>query len=303
MFPEDDHMRIVVSGASGFLGHHLVRRLGGEGHRVIRLVRRAPRTAEEVRWDPGHGELDPALPSDTDAVVNLSGAGVADKRWSAAYKKVIRDSRVAATDTIASAIASAKPRPRILLNASAVGWYGDTGEHAVDEDSPRGNGYFPEVCEAWEAATAPAVDAGVRVVTLRTGLVLAGSAGLLKPMLPLFRLGLGGRLGSGRQYMSWISLADWLGAVAFLLDREIAGPVNLTGPYPETNADFTRALAKTVGRPALLPVPSPALRIALGEFAHEALASQRVLPGVLTRAGYRFEHPELGPALRWAVRN
>jgi hypothetical protein len=295
-------MRIVMSGASGFLGHHLVRRLRAEGHQVVRLVRRPPRADDEASWDPADHKLDPAVLSGTDAVVNLSGAGVGDRRWSAAYRRAIRDSRVDTTATVTAAIVSAEHRPPILLNASAVGWYGDTGDHAVDEDSPPGTGFFPEVCEAWEAATAPASDAGVRVTKLRTGLVLHASAGLLKPMLPLFRMGLGGRLGSGRQYMSWISLADWLGAVGFLLGREIAGPVNVTAPYPETNSDFTRALGATVGRPAVLPVPAPALRIALGGFANEALTSQRVLPGVLTRAGYRFEHPELSAALRWALR-
>ncbi|HEX2416728.1 MAG TPA: TIGR01777 family oxidoreductase [Micromonosporaceae bacterium] len=295
-------MRIVMSGASGFLGHDLVRRLRGEGHRVIRLVRREPRTEDEAPWDPARGDIDPTLLSGADAVVNLSGAGVGDKRWTPAYKREIRDSRVKATTTIAAATAAARPRPTAILNASAVGWYGDTGEHAVDEDSPPGAGFFPEVCESWEAATMAAVDAGVRVTKLRTGLVLAASDGLLRPMLPLFRLGLGGRLGSGRQYMSWISLADWIGAVIFLLEREIAGPVNLTAPHPQTNADFTRELGKAVGRPAVLPVPAPALRVALGEFANEATTSQRVLPGQLTRSGYRFEHPELGPALRWALR-
>jgi uncharacterized protein (TIGR01777 family) len=294
-------MRIVMSGASGFLGHHLVRRLRAEGHEVVRLVRRPPRADDEASWDPPGGRLDPALLNGSDAVINLSGAGVGDRRWTTNYRRTIRDSRVTATTTIASAIVSAERRPTILLNASAVGWYGDTADHAVDEDSPAGTGFFPEVCGAWEAATAPASDVGVRVTRLRTGLVLHASAGLLKPMLPLFRLGLGGRLGSGRQYMSWISLGDWLGAVVFLLEREIAGPVNLTAPYPQTNADFTRALGAALGRPAVLPVPAPALRIALGGFANEALTSQRVLPGVLTRAGYRFAHPELDAALRWAL--
>jgi uncharacterized protein (TIGR01777 family) len=294
-------MRIVMSGASGFLGQHLVRRLRSEGHHVLRLVRRQSNAEDEASWDPARGVLDPAVLSGTDAVINLSGAGVGDQRWTAAYRKTIRDSRVDATTTIATAMASADPRPSVLLNASGIHYYGDTGEHAVDEDSPGGGGYFPEVCQAWESATNPAAEAGVRVVRLRTGLVLAASAGLLKPMLPLFRLGLGGRLGSGKQYMSWISLPDWIGAAMFLLGQEISGPVNVTAPHPETNADFTRALGEAVGRPAVLPVPSPALRLAIGGFAEEALASLRVLPGVLTRAGYRFEHPELGPALRWAL--
>ncbi len=294
-------MRVVMAGASGFLGHHLVVRLRADGHAVLRLVRREPRADDEARWRPSDRELDPQLLEDADAVVNLSGAGVGDKRWTDAYKREIRDSRVNATATLASAIAGSSQRPAVLLNASAIGWYGDTADHAVEETSASGTGFLPELCREWEAATEPAAAAGVRVVRLRTGLVLAGSGGLLKPLLPLFRFGLGGRLGSGRQYMSWISLQDWLGAVAFLLGGAISGPVNLTAPYPETNADFSRALGRVLRRPALLPAPGFALRIALGEFAGDALSSTRALPGVLTRAGYRFTHPELVPALRWAL--
>lgn len=295
-------MRIVMSGASGFLGRHLAARLRGDGHDVLRLVRRPANADDEASWRPAARELDPAVLDGADAVINLSGANVGDKRWSAAYKKVILDSRVDTTATLATALASANTRPSVLLNASGIDWYGDTGEHAVDESAPAGKGGFlATVTHQWEAATRPASEAGVRVVTLRTGLVLAASGGLLKPMLPLFRLGLGGRLGSGRQYMSWISLADWLGAVGFLLDHEISGPVNLTAPHPETNVDFTRVLGQALRRPAVLLVPGFALRIAVGELSEQAVASMRVLPSVLTRSGYGFGHTELRPALDWAL--
>ncbi|MGH3648003.1 MAG: TIGR01777 family oxidoreductase [Micromonosporaceae bacterium] len=295
-------MKVLVSGASGFLGKHLVTRLRDDGSEVIRLVRRPARAEDEAQWRPAAHELDPAILDGADAVINLSGAAVGDKRWSAAYKKVILDSRLDTTATVAAAAATAEHRPKVLLNASGIDWYGDTGEHAVDESAQAGDGgYLTTVTHQWEAATGPAGDAGVRVVTLRTGLVLAASGGLLKRMLLPFRLGLGGRLGGGQQYMSWISLADWLSAVVFLLDHDINGPVNLTAPHPETNADFTRVLGRALERPALLPVPRFALRVGLGEFSEQAVASMRVLPGVLTRAGYAFGHPELRPALDWAL--
>ncbi|MGH3728644.1 MAG: TIGR01777 family oxidoreductase [Micromonosporaceae bacterium] len=296
-------MRIVVSGTSGFLGGRLVQRMLSDGHEVVRLVRRPPRTGDERRWDPYRGELPAGVLDGVDAVVNLSGAGVGDKRWSEAYKKTIRDSRVMPTTSLATAIARADRPPSVLLNAAGIHYYGDTGEHAVDEDSPPGTGWFVETSQEWEAATDPAADAGVRVVLLRTAPVLAASGPLLKPMLPLFRLGLGGRLSTGTQYMSWISLADWLGAVMFLLEHEIAGPVNLSAPHPETNREFTRDLAAAVRRPAVLPVPRFAIRIALGEFGHHALESLRVMPGVLDREGYQFQHPHLAEALRWALKH
>ena len=292
-----------MSGASGFLGRSLAARLRADGHAVLRLVRRDPAGDDEARWQPARGELDVSLLEGADAVVNLSGAGIFDKRWSASYKRVIRDSRVDSTTTIAKALAAAQARPGVLVNASGIHWYGDTGDHAVDERSPSGAGFMAETVEAWEAATQPAADAGVQVVKLRTAPVLAASGGLLKQMLLPFRLGAGGRLGSGGQYMSWISLADWLSGVIFLMEHGIAGPVNLAAPHPETNEEFTRELARTMRRPAVLPVPRFALQVALGEVTEVALGSLRVLPGVLTRAGYRFQHPELGPALRWALQH
>jgi uncharacterized protein (TIGR01777 family) len=294
-------MRIAVAGSSGFLGSHLLGALRAGGHDVLRLVRREPRGADEVRWDPAAGTLDPAVLSTVDAVVNMAGANVG-RRWTRAYKRRIRDSRLDTTATLARALVAADPRPATWLNASAVGFYGDTGERAVDEQAPPGTGFLPELCQEWEAATRPAEDAGVRVVRMRTGLPLHRDGGLLKPILLPFRLGLGGRLADGRHYWPWISMADWLGAVRFLLERaDLAGPVNLTGPAPVTNAEFTRALGAVLHRPTLLPVPRPALRLALGEFAVEPLASLRVLPGVLTRTGYAFQDGDVTAALRGAL--
>jgi uncharacterized protein (TIGR01777 family) len=294
-------MRILVAGSSGFLGTRLVRALTEDGHKVQTLVRREPRTATETRWDPDHGRLDPAVVAGSDAVVNLAGANVGGKRWTAAYKREIVDSRVDTTATLARAIADTGG-PTALLNSSAVGFYGDTGDRAVDEQSAPGTGFLADVCRAWEDAAAPARAAGVRVAHLRTGLPLDRDGGFLKPLMPIFKLGIGGKLGGGDQYLPWISLPDWLAAVRFLLERDdLAGPVNLTGPNPVSNAAFSRALARQLHRPALVPVPRLALRAVLGEFGNEALASQRVLPGVLTKAGFDFRYRDVTSALRQAV--
>ena len=295
-------MRVAVAGSSGFLGSHLVAALRSDGHAVVRLVRRPPDGPDEVRWDPSAGVLAPEALAHVDAVVNVTGATIGRPWWSDAYRRKIRDSRVGPTATLARAVAALDHRVAVLLNASAVGYYGDTGDRPVDEQSPPGQGFLPDLAQAWEAATAPAADAGARVVRLRTGLPLHRDGGLLKPMLLPFRLGLGARLGSGRQYLPWISLADWLGAVRFLLARrDVAGPVNLTGPDPVTNAEFTRVLADVLHRPAVLVVPGAALKLALGPFGAEVLVSQRVLPGVLTRSGYAFQHTDLAAALRAAL--
>lgn len=293
-------MQILIAGASGFLGSRLVPHLRQAGHEVIPLVRRPPRRGE-VRWDPAAGVLDGTVVAAADAVINLAGAGVGDKRWTAQYKKVLVDSRVDSTHTLARAIAAAPRRPGVLLNSSAVGYYGDTGERAVDESSPAGEGFLADLCKVWEAATRPAEDAGTRVVLLRTGLPLARDGGLLKPLYVQFRLFAGGPMGSGRQYMPWISVPDWLDAVTFTLDRELSGPVNLTGPQPVTNAEFSAALARVMHRPSLLPVPGFALRAAVGEFGGEALASQRVLPAVLVREGFSFAHRTVDEALQQAL--
>jgi uncharacterized protein (TIGR01777 family) len=293
-------MQILIAGASGFLGRRLVPHLRSSGHRVTPLVRRPPRPGE-VRWDPTAGVLDGGVVAEADAIINLAGAGVSDRRWTAQYKKVLVDSRVDATRTLALAIAAAPAKPRVLLNASGVHYYGDTGDRAVDESAPAGEGFLSDLCKVWEAATRPAEDAGARVVLLRSGMPLHRDGGLLKPLYLQFKLFAGGRMGSGGQYMPWISLADWLEAVAFALDRDLDGPVNLTGPEPVTNAEFSAALARTLGRPNLLPVPGFALRAAVGEFAGEALASARVLPGVLVREGFTFAHRTVDEAIQQAV--
>ncbi|MBY8873949.1 TIGR01777 family oxidoreductase [Micromonospora sp. PLK6-60] len=297
-------MRILMAGASGFLGARLVDRLIADGHQITRLVRRPARTPDERQWNPSAAQLDPGVVAEADAVVNLAGAGVGDKRWDDEYRGVIRSSRVDTTTTIAITIAGlpAQDRPAVLLNSSAVGWYGNTGDRAVEEDAPAGEGFLADVCRVWEAATRPAEDAGVRVVRLRTGLPLHRDGGLLKPQLLPFKLGIAGRLGSGRQWIPWIAMVDWLDASTFLLARDdLAGPVNVVGPNPVTNAEFTRELARQLHRPAIIPIPALALKVVLGGFAHEALTSTRVLPGVLTGAGFTFRHPDLAGALHAAL--
>ncbi|TYP88413.1 TIGR01777 family oxidoreductase [Blastococcus xanthinilyticus] len=298
-------MKIAVAGASGMIGGALVPALRDDGHEVLQLVRRTPRTADEHRWDPQHRRIDPAVLRDVDAVVNLAGVGVGDRRWSERHKQAVLTSRVDATATISEALADAATadgdRPRVLLNASAVGWYGDTGDRVVDESDPAGDDFLARVCVAWEGATAPAEAAGVRVTTLRTGLVL-GRGGLLSRLLPIFKAGLGGRLGSGGQYVPWISQTDEIGAIGFLLDHPVPGPVNLCGPAPVTNTEFTAALGRVVHRPAVLAVPPPALWVVLGEFARVGvLAGQRAVPAKLEEAGFRFAHADVEAALRAAV--
>jgi uncharacterized protein (TIGR01777 family) len=297
-------MRILAAGASGFLGSRLIERLRAAGHEVTRLVRRPPHHPGEIQWDPAAGQLDPTALAGVTAVVNLAGAGVGDRRWTEQYRQLLRTSRVETTSTLASTIAGrpSTDRPAALLNASAVGWYGDTGDHVVTEEAPAGEGFLADMCRVWEAATRPAEDAGVRVVRLRTGYPLHRDGGFLKPQLLPFRLGIGGPFGGGRQWVSWISLADWLAAVLLLLDRDdLAGPVNVVGPAPVTNAEFTRHLGAALHRPAVLPIPSLALRIALGGLATELLSSARVLPSVLPRAGFSYQHPDLPGALRAAL--
>ncbi|MEU2350842.1 TIGR01777 family oxidoreductase [Modestobacter sp. NPDC049651] len=298
-------MKVAVTGSSGLIGSALVPALQADGHEVLRLVRRTPRTADEHRWDPAHRRVDPALLADVDAVVNLAGVGLGDRRWTRRYQQEILASRVDSTATISQGLADAAAadpdRPRVLLSGSAVGWYGDTGERPVDERDPSGAGFLAEVCRQWEGATAPARDAGVRVTLLRTGLVLA-RGGLMSRIRPLFQAGLGGRLGTGRQYWPWISLTDEVDAIRFLLTAGLSGPVDLTGPAPVTNAEFTAVLARLVHRPAVLPVPAPALRLVLGGFADEGvLAGQRALPTALTAAGFRHTHADLESALRAAL--
>ena len=298
-------VRLVIAGASGFIGKALVLDLRGHGHQVTTLVRRSPVSESEAEWRPDRAELDPAVLAGADAVISLSGAGIADKRWTPEYQQVLTQSRLQPTSTIAGVLAAmpAELRPKSFLSASAIGYYGDRGDESLTESATPGAGFMADLVRRWEAAAEPASRAGVRVVTLRTGLVLSARGGLLKRMAPLFRMGVGGRLGSGRQYQSWITLADETAAIRHILAAgELDGPVNLVGPEPVRNAEFTAELARTLHRPALLPAPAWGLRLALGGFADEgALASQRVLPEKLATSGYRFEHADLPSALAWAV--
>jgi uncharacterized protein len=297
-------VKIAVTGSSGLIGSALVPALRGDGHTVLRLVRRATAGPDQLRWDPAARRLDPAVLAGVDAVVNLAGVGIGDRRWTADRKNAVLASRLDATETLSAAMAAAEPRPRALLSASAIGWYGDTGDTAVDESAPAGQDFLAEVCRRWEAATRAAEEAGIRVAHLRSGLVCGKSGGLLGRLLPLARLGLASPLGSGRQWWSWISLADEVGAIRHVLaDGGIAGAVNLTGPDPVTNREFTTVLGRVVHRPVVLPaVPRVALRLAIGEFADVGIvAGQRVLPRVLQQTGYRFRHETVEQALRWAT--
>lgn len=296
-------MKIVVSGATGFIGGALCERLRADGHTAVRLVRRPPQSGDDVQWDPAAGHLDPRAIDGADAVVNLAGAGIGARRWNAAYKRTLLDSRVRATDLLVSTIAAVEQRPATLLSGSAIGIYGDRGDELLDEASPPGSGALASVCVAWEAAAAAAADHGVRVATLRTGIVLGRRGGALAKQLPLFRLGLGGRFGSGRQHQSWITLDDEVGAIVHLLTADVRGPVNLTAPDPVTNVEFSRELGRALRRPAVLPAPAVALRLVLGrEMADELLlSSQRVRPAALEASRYRFAHPTLREALRHVV--
>jgi len=295
----DHRMRVMVAGSSGLIGTSLVPHLRHSGHEVLRLVRRAPRAPDERGWDPPAGRLQDGALDGVDAVVNLCGVGL-DRPWSGARKQAIRDSRVEPTEVLAAAVAA--HRVPTLLNASGVNYDGDTGDREVDETAPPGRGFLAEVCQDWEATTA-AAQATSRVVLLRTGPVLSPSGGLLGRLRPLFRLMLGGRLGSGQQYLSWISLDDEVGAIAFLLEHpEVSGPVNLVGPKPVTNQQFTEALARALGRPAPFAVPAGVLTALLGEAAEEMLlGGPRAIPAVLLRHGYRFDHHTIDEALAAAL--
>jgi len=293
-------MKVAVTGSSGLIGTALVAALRADGHEVIRLVRSAPAAPDEIAWNPraDRGGLDPGSLDGVAAVVHLAAAGAADKRWTPGYQAEIRNSRVRGTRALASALAAMAAPPRVLLSGSAIGWYGDTGGREVTEADPAGSGFLADVVRDWEAAAEGAVRAGIRVVTLRSGLVLSPRGGMLGRMLPLFRLGLGGRIGSGRQVMSWIGLSEWVAIARFLLSRDdISGPVNLTTPSPVTNAEFTSALAAAVHRPAVMLVPVPALKVALGGVSSDILSSARVLPRRLLDEGYQFRHPAIAGAL------
>lgn len=292
-------MRVAVTGASGFIGSALVPSLRDAGHDVVRLVRRPPSTADERHWDPASRQLAPETLADVDAVVHLAGAGVGDKRWTAARKALIVGSRVEGTTAVANAVAASE-RTRVLLSGSAVGFYGDTGDRLTDETGPSGAGFLADTVRQWEAATAPAQAAGRRVVHLRSGIVLSGRGGALRRQLPIFKAGLGAPLGTGRQHVAWISLQDEIDAIRFCLTAALEGPVNLVAPAPVTNREFTKVLGRVLHRPTLpVPVPGPVLSLALGGFAREGvLIGQRLAPAVLERAGFRFSHADLESALR-----
>jgi uncharacterized protein (TIGR01777 family) len=297
-------VRIAITASTGLIGSALVRSLEGDGIDVLRLVRRPPQGAGEVRWDPTAADagLDPAALDGTDAVVHLSGAPLAQGRWTAARKQELRASRIDSTQNLVRAMLAAANRPPVLLAGSAVGWYGDTGSREVDESAPAGTGFLADLVRDWEAAAQPAADAGIRVVHLRSGVVLSRAGGMLKPLLLPFRVGLGVRFGPGTQYLSWIGIEDHVGASRFLLDKQqLSGPVNLTAPHPVTNGEFTTALAAQVHRPALLRLPSGALRAALGEVSGELLGSCRVRPARLEEAGFAFRQPHIGQALAAAL--
>ncbi|MCX5390274.1 TIGR01777 family oxidoreductase [Streptomyces sp. NBC_00094] len=294
--------RVAVTGASGLIGRALVRSLRADGHDVLRLVRRPAATADEVEWDPRRLYVDAAGLVGVDAVVHLAGAGVGERRWTEAYKREIRDSRVLGTTAIAQALASLAAPPEVLVCGTAVGWYGDTGSRAVDESAPAGAGFLPSVCVEWEAAAAPAEEAGIRVAHARTGLVVAREGGAWGRLFPVFRAGVGGRMGDGRQYWSHISLHDEVAALRHLVDTpSLTGPVNLTAPEPVTNREVTAAMGRVLRRPTLCTVPAPALRLVLGDFAQDVLGSQRVLPGRLLESGFDFAFPTIDDAIRAAA--
>ncbi len=292
---------IAVAGSSGLIGTALVYALRATDRRVLRIVRRAPSNADEVYWNPDTGEFDPDTLRGVDAVVNLCGVSVGQKRWSGAFKQSLRDSRIGPTEVLSSAVVDAGVPA--LINSSAVGYYGDTGNRPVDETVGPGHNFLARLAVDWEAATEVAAHSGVRVVLTRTGLVMAPAGGMLSRLKPLFSLGLGARLGNGRQYLPWISLEDQVRALLFAITHdELSGPVNFAGPAPVTNAEFTTALGRTVNRPTPLMVPGFALRTVLGEFADEGLLSgQRVIPAALERAGFHFHHHTIGEALAFAT--
>lgn len=295
-------MRIAVTGATGLIGSALGRSLKADGHDLVRFVRRTPEGPEEARWDPERGYVDPEGLAGCGAVVHLAGAGVADHRWTAAYKREIRDSRVKGTAAIASAVAAMADPPATLVCGSAIGYYGDTGDRTVDEDSPAGEGFLPEVCVEWEAAAAPARGAGIRTVFARTGLVVAAEGGAWGKLFPIFKAGIGGRLGSGRQYWSHISMHDEIAALRHLIDTPaLTGPVNLTAPEPLTNRQVTAAMGRVLHRPAVFAVPAPVMRVVLGEFAQDVLGSQRVRPTRLLESGFVFRYPGIEDSIRAAL--
>lgn len=285
--------RIAITGASGLIGTALIGHLKSEGHTVQRLVRRPVVSADEIQWDPAAGTVDLAALEGVDAVIHLAGANVGDKRWSKKYKAEILNSRLMGTTTIANAVNAVKPQ--VFISSSAIGWYGETGNRAVTEEDRPGDDFLAAVCKEWEAAADLATNS--RTVKIRTGLVLDPTGGALGKMLPLFKFGLGGKLGNGKQWWSWITLHDQIRAICHLLEKPVEGAVNLTAPNPATNQEFTSALARALHRPALFPVPGIALKVALGGFSSEILGSKKVMPAKLLDSGFTFDYPHIAPAL------
>jgi uncharacterized protein len=291
---------IAIAGSSGLIGSALAAALRAADYPVLRIVRRTPTNSEELHWNPERSEFDPDALVEVDAVVNLCGINIGQRRWSGAFKQCLRDSRIAPTEVLAHAVVDAGVQT--LINASAVGYYGNSKDRVVDENARAGTGFLAQLCEDWEAATLPAQYGGARVVLARTGLVLSPAGGALGRLRPLFRAGLGARVGSGRQYMSWITLEDEVRALLFAIaNPAVRGPVNMTGPAPVTNAEFTTAFGRAVNRPTPLTLPGFAVRAALGEFADEGLLiGQRAIPSTLERAGFEFHHNTIGEAFGYA---
>ncbi len=296
-------MKIIVAGASGFLGTALRRQLADAGHAVVQLVRSSVESADQIHWDPARGELDPTALDGADTVINLGGAPIAHWPWTDSYKQQILDSRLETTGTIARSIAQLEQQPA-LVNASGINYYGDQGDREVDEDSPAGDEFLADVSRRWEDATQPAVDAGSRVVTMRTGVVLARSGGALKTIMIPFRLGLGGKLGDGRQFFPTISLPDYLGVVTRLAtDSSMRGPYNVVAPVPSTNEEFTQALGKHLHRPTVIPVPRFAVEAAAGELSTLVFVSVHAVPRRLVEAGFEFKHPTIDEQLAAALQS
>jgi uncharacterized protein (TIGR01777 family) len=295
-------MRVAVTGASGLIGTALVSDLRRKGHDVVRLVRRPARSPDEVSWDPEAGTVDLDGLAGVDAAVHLAGAGVGDRRWTAEYKRVLLESRVSGTRTLVGALTELERRPHTLVSASGIHFYGDRGEELLTESSGPGSGFLSDVVQAWEGEALRAADAGIRVVTTRSGLVMAPNGGAFSRLLTVTRLGAGGPMGNGRQWWSWITLDDEVAAFEFLLTTpEVSGPVNLTSPAPQRQADVARTIARGLRRPSLVPAPRFGLRLVLGEFADDVLASTRVVPQRLTDAGFTFRHADLDSAVGWLL--
>jgi uncharacterized protein len=293
-------VKIAVTGSTGLIGSAVTARLRSDGHQVIRLVRRQPEAGDEVAWSPGSaaGGIAPGALDGVTAVIHLAAAPIAGRRWTESYKAKIAGSRSQGTRALVNALGAMATPPRVLLSGSAIGFYGDTGGRPVDESSPSGHGFLPQVVRDWEAAAGEAAQAGTRVITMRTGVVLSPGGGILQRLVPLFKLGGGARLGTGTQVMSWISLSDLTDVVTFLLaHEELSGPVNATSPSPVTNAEFTAALAAALHRPAPLAVPTPVLRLAVGGVSSDLLSSARVMPRRLLDAGFAHRYPTVRAAL------